>query len=196
LIGLSYGAAQAVMAYGFLAVFAAGLALQRTNTPASAAPIDTPQDADAKEQIATDPERAGTYMTQAIRDFNQQLERIVEVAIVVVVGAMLVYIELSLTTIAYVAVLFLIVRPAAVAIGLARLDMPRDQRWLIGWFGIRGIGSVYYLMYAVGQGLPQPTAQLMVSIVLTAVAASIVLHGVSVTPLMNFYSARRSARRA
>ena len=39
--------------------------------------------------------------------------------------------------------------------GLAGLQMPRDQRLLIGWFGIRGIGSIYYLMYAIGQGLLQ-----------------------------------------
>ena len=31
--------------------------------------------------------------------------------------------------------------------------MPRDQRLLIGWFGIRGISSIYYLLYAIGQGL-------------------------------------------
>ena len=74
--------------------------------------------------------------------------------------------------------------------------MPRDQRLLIGWFGIRGIGSIYYLLYAIGQGLPGPLAQLMLSIVLTAVAASIVVHGISVTPLMNLYSARRKSRRA
>ena len=30
--------------------------------------------------------------------------------------------------------------------------MPRDQKLLIGWFGIRGIGSIYYLLYAIGQG--------------------------------------------
>ena len=68
--------------------------------------------------------------------------------------------------------------------------MPRDQKLLIGWFGIRGIGSIYYLLYAIGQGLLQaPLTQLMMSIVLTAVAVSIVVHGISVTPLMNLYSA-------
>ena len=190
LIGLSYGAAQFASAYGFLSVLAAGLALQRTHTVQSAA-VDTPQDASAKEQLATDPQRAGTYLTQAVRAFNEQLERIVEVAIVLIVGAMLVTIDLPVSAIGYLALLFLVVRPVAVAVGIARLNMPRDQRWLIAWFGIRGIGSVYYLMYAIGHGLPQATAQLMASVVLSAVAASIVMHGISVTPLMNFYQARR-----
>jgi NhaP-type Na+/H+ or K+/H+ antiporter len=51
------------------------------------------------------------------------------------------------------------------------------------------------LLYAIGQGLLQaPLTQLMMSIVLTAVAVSIVVHGISVTPLMNLYSARRTSR--
>ncbi|MGH6611889.1 MAG: cation:proton antiporter, partial [Burkholderiaceae bacterium] len=163
---------------------------------ASAAPIDAvAPDQTAREQLAIDPERAGTYMTQAIRGFNEQLERIVEVAIVVIVGAMLPFIELSPMLIVYVALLFVFVRPVAVWLGLAGRKMPRDQRWLISWFGIRGIGSIYYLMFAITHGLSQPLTQLMTSIVLTAVAASIVLHGISVTPLMNFYNARRQGRR-
>ena len=196
LIGLSYGAAQFASAYGFLAVFAAGLALQRTSTRTATAPPHTPHDANAKEQLATDPEHAGAYMTEAIRSFNEQLERIVEVAIVIIVGAMLVYIDLPLAGAVYLALLFLVVRPVAVAAGLAGLKVPHDQRWLIAWFGIRGIGSVYYLMYAIGRGLSPLQAELMVSIVLTAVAASIVMHGISVTPLMKFYAGRRGQRTA
>ncbi len=199
LIGVAYGAAQVASAYGFLAVFAAGLALQRTGAPAGAAlekaVADKAHDPRAKEELATDPERAGAFMTQAVRGFNEQLERIVEVAIVVIVGAMLTVIVLPPSAIGYLVLLFLVVRPISVWLGLAGQKMPRDQRLLIGWFGIRGIGSIYYLMYAIGHGLPQPVAEQMTSIVLTAVAASIVVHGISVTPLMNFYQARRAPRR-
>lgn len=201
LIGVSYGIAQLASAYGFLAVFAAGLALQRTQRePASgalkrAAVASAMGDKGAGELLATDPQHAGEYLTHAVRGFNEQLERIVEVAIVVIVGGMLTLIELPAGAIAYVALLLLVVRPIAVWLGLAGLKMPRDQRFLIGWFGIRGIGSIYYMLYAIGQGLPVALAQQMTSIVLTAVATSIVLHGISVTPLMSFYSARRRRRR-
>ena len=204
LIGVAYGAAQLAATYGFLAVFAAGLALQRSqrkkgSTEAGAATEKKVEQAlteTAKEEVATDPKLAGAYMTQAVRGFNEQLERIVEVAIVLIVGAMLTLIVLPQNAIVYLLLLFFVVRPLAVALGLAGLHMPRDQRLLIGWFGIRGIGSIYYLLYAIGHGLPPELTQLMLSIVLTAVAASIVVHGISVTPLMNLYSARRPPRRA
>ncbi|HVG03836.1 MAG TPA: cation:proton antiporter, partial [Burkholderiaceae bacterium] len=190
--------------YGFLAVFAAGLALQRSQrrraTAAAVAETDQKVEqamaAGRKEEIATDPQLAGAYMTQAVRGFNEQLERIVEVAIVVIVGAMLTLIALPANAILFLILLFLVVRPLSVWLGLAGLHMPRDQKLLIGWFGIRGIGSIYYLLYAIGNGLPNGLGQLMLSIVLTAVAASIVVHGISVTPLMNLYAVRRGSRQS
>ena len=203
LIGVAYGAAQLASTYGFLAVFAAGLALQRSQHQRASEAAVAVTDAtmgkelagDRKEKLATDPQLAGAYMTQAVRGFNEQLERIVEVAVVVIVGAMLSLIVLSNNSIFYLLLLFFVVRPVAVLLGLAGLNMPSDQRLLIGWFGIRGIGSIYYLLYAIGKGLPAPLTEQLMSIVLTAVAASIVVHGISVTPLMNFYSARRARHR-
>jgi sodium/hydrogen antiporter len=205
LIGVAYGGAQLASTYGFLSVFAAGLALQRSQRQLASQESVAVTDANTekalagsrKERIATDPQLAGAYMTQAVRGFNEQLERIVEVAVVVIVGAMLSLIVLPNNAIFYLLLLFFVVRPIAVVLGLSGLHIPRDQRMLIGWFGIRGIGSIYYLLYAIGQGLPATLTEQMLSIVLTAVATSIVVHGISVTPLMNFYSARggRSQRR-
>jgi NhaP-type Na+/H+ or K+/H+ antiporter len=57
----------------------------------------------------------------------------------------------------------------------------------LGWFGIRGIGSIYYLSYAIQHGLPRDHAGRIASLVLTTIAVSIVVHGVSVTPLMGHY---------
>jgi NhaP-type Na+/H+ or K+/H+ antiporter len=201
LIGVAYGAAQLAATYGFLAVFAAGLALQRSQrkpadnkAAATEKKIEKALAGGSKQELATDPQLAGAYMTQAVRGFNEQLERIVEVAIVVIVGAMLTLIVLPQNAIVYLVLLFFVVRPLAVWLGLAGLHMPRDQKLLIAWFGIRGIGSIYYLLYAIGHGLLQaPLTQLMLSIVLTAVAVSIVVHGISVTPLMKLYSARRNS---
>jgi NhaP-type Na+/H+ or K+/H+ antiporter len=66
--------------------------------------------------------------------------------------------------------------------------VPKKRHRLIAWFGIRGIGSVYYLMYAVTHGLTGENARLLTGLVFTAAAVSITVHGVSVTPLMNAYA--------
>jgi sodium/hydrogen antiporter len=194
LIAISYGAALLAHAYGFLAVFAAGLALQRVRgqqgTPPEQ-PIHTPATKEEQHELATDREHAGAYMMQAVRGFNEQLERIAEVAIVLVAGAMLAFIRWPLESAWFIALLFLLVRPLAVSLGLLGAPIRQDQRLLLSWFGIRGIGSIYYLMFAINHGVSRELAEYLLALTLTVVAASIVLHGISVTPLMNAY-ARRS----
>ncbi|HEY4956615.1 MAG TPA: sodium:proton antiporter, partial [Caldimonas sp.] len=70
-----------------------------------------------------------------------------------------------------------------------------SQRALIGWFGIRGIGSLYYLAYAMSHGLALGAATEMAALVLSVVVVSIVVHGISVTPLMAFYERRKRGKR-
>ena len=201
LIALTYGLAQLSHTYGFLAVFAAGLALQRVKEqPATiVAPtvLETGlQSKEANEALATDSEHASAYMMQEVRGFNEQMERIAEVAIVLVVGAMLSYTYLHSSAVWFVAVVFLVVRPISVRLGLLGAPVSRDQRIMISWFGIRGIGSIYYLMYAINHGLTPPLAQEIIALTLTMVAVSIVLHGISVTPLMNLYTRRKFRNRS
>jgi NhaP-type Na+/H+ or K+/H+ antiporter len=194
LIGISYGAALLAHAYGFLAVFAAGLALQRVrgrDSTAAQQTIHTPATKEEQQELATNPAHADAYMMQAVRGFNEQLERIAEVAIVLVAGAMLAFIRLPLESAWFIALLFLLVRPLAVWLGLLGAHIRRDQRLLLSWFGIRGIGSIYYLMFAVNNGVPRELAEYLLALTLTVVTASIVLHGISVTPLMNAYAKRR-----
>ncbi len=199
LIALAYGLALLSHTYGFLAVFAAGLALQRVKEQPGRESNPAVremglQSREAHEALATDSAYASAYMMQAVRGFNEQLERIAEVAIVLVVGAMLSYTYLHASAVWFVLLLLLVVRPVSVWLGLLGAPVSRDQRKLISWFGIRGIGSIYYLMYAINHGLPCSLAQEIIALTLTMVAVSIVLHGVSVTPLMNL-SARRKERR-
>lgn len=199
LIALSYGIAVLSHSYGFLAVLAAGVALQRVkeqpgDAPGSAALATGLQSRQAHEALATDSEYASAYLTQQVQGFNEQLERIAEVAIVLVVGAMLYYTCFHASAVWFVPVLLLVVRPVSVWLGLLGAPVSRDQRILVSWFGIRGIGSIYYLMYAINHGLPRSLAEELIALTLTMVAASIVLHGISVTPLMSLY-ARRKARR-
>ena len=195
LIALSYGAALLVMGYGFLAVFAAGLALRRIERRAAgsdAPPEDVAVAAAAPdaEKLATDPEKAPAYMAQAALGFTEQLERIGEAAVVLLLGGMLSWAFLPREAIWFLPLLFFVIRPAAVYAGTVGADSTPAQRRLIAWFGIRGIGSVYYLTYAMQHGLPEALGRTLAALVLAAVAVSVVVHGISVTPLMKRYTRR------
>jgi len=199
LVALAFGIAQLANASGFLAVFAAGLALQRVKERSSRqkAPEKGPaglQDKEAHLAVATHPNLAGAYMMQAVRGFNEQLERIAELVIVLAVGAMLAYVHVDLETTVFIVLLFFILRPLSVWLGLLGAEVSGDQRLLIAWFGIRGIGSIYYLMFALNHGLSGPLADQAINITLSAVAASIILHGISVTPLMALYTRRQAGK--
>jgi NhaP-type Na+/H+ or K+/H+ antiporter len=195
LIALSYGVALLVMGYGFLSVFAAGLALRRIERTAAAG--DEPPDevlaaatSPDAEKLATDPEKAPAYMAQAALGFTEQLERIGEAAVVLLLGGMLSWAFLPREAIWFLPLLFFVIRPAAVYAGTMGAGATPAQRRLIAWFGIRGIGSVYYLTYAMQHGLPEALGRTLAALVLAAVAVSVVVHGISVTPLMKRYTRR------
>jgi NhaP-type Na+/H+ or K+/H+ antiporter len=177
-IALSYGAALAAGALGFLAVFAAGLALRRAD------------DIHANSKTAVDK----PPLTPSMLNVNEQLERIVEVAVVLLVGAMISTGYWSPAGLLLAALLFVVIRPLAVWIGLRGTDTGNATRRLLAWFGIRGIGSVYYAVFFAGFELRDEVAIQLLSAVFTVIAASIVLHGVSAAPLMEIYQSRRAKR--
>jgi NhaP-type Na+/H+ or K+/H+ antiporter len=195
LIGLAYGCALLVQGYGFLAVFAAGVALRRLEQregggQASAGEVEQAMldpDRSLAENAAVHPEHAPSYMTQAVLGFNQQAERIGEVAIVIAIGALLWAVDWHPSAWWFVPLLLLVIRPLSVRAGLAGATVSGAQRWLIGWFGIRGVGSLYYLMYAVNHGLDVKLADQLIALTLAVVVTSIVVHGTSVTPIMAAY---------
>ena len=174
-IALSYGVALAAHALGFLAVFAAGLALRRAD------------DIHANSKSAADK----PPVTPSLLNVNEQLERIVEVAVVLLVGAMISTGYWSPEGLVLAAMLFFVIRPLAVWIGVRGVDAGSAPRRLLAWFGIRGIGSVYYAVFFAGYELRDAVATEVLSAAFTVIAASIVLHGISATPLMELYRARR-----
>lgn len=195
LIALAYGVAVLIHGYGFLAVFAAGLALRQveqagTGGAASRGAVERaaaePQGT-AADAAAVDPQHAPAFMAHAVLGFNQQVERIGELAIVITIGALLWTVEWEHAQWWFVPGLLLGVRPLAIWLGLLGSRSTSPQRWLIAWFGIRGIGSLYYLMYAINHGLPDPLAARLTALTLSVVVASIFVHGISVTPLMSAY---------
>jgi NhaP-type Na+/H+ or K+/H+ antiporter len=197
LIALSYGIALALSAYGFLAVFSAGISMRRIEREHSelSPPPDVEQTGRSTEEQATDPKTAPAYMARAVLSFNEQLERLGEFAVVIALGAMLAYIETVGHGVMVAAALFLVVRPLAAMLTLIGSPLSGTQRAFVAWFGVRGVGSLYYLAFALTHGLSGPTARTLADITLVVVAISIVVHGVSVTPLMRRYAARNEGGR-
>jgi NhaP-type Na+/H+ or K+/H+ antiporter len=192
LIALSYGLALAIHSYGFLSVFAAGLALRRIERQHTEdeAPRDVSAAASAVEDAATDPAQAPARMAEAVLGFNEQLERIGEVAVVLIIGALLVSVDWPALQWGFVVVLLFVIRPAATLLSLPGTRTTLGQRVFMGWFGVRGIGSIYYLTFAVVHGFTGDEARVVTDLALATVATSIVVHGVSVTPLMKFAGLR------
>ena len=206
LIALSYGVALLLNAYGFLAVFAAGVALRHLEQSEGSGKAgqqvveraNIHPDQSVADAVAVDPQHAPTYMAQAVLGFNQQIERIGEVAVVITIGALLWSVRWHGAVWWFVPLLLLLIRPAAVGLGLLKSASSTRQRWLIGWFGIRGIGSLYYLLYAINHGVSGQLADQLTALTLSVVVTSIVVHGISVTPMMAAYeqAVKRRPRRS
>ena len=195
LIALTYGLALLCHTYGFLAVFAAGLALRRIDEGEQ--PVINPAEPDnslSPDEQAASGKEAPANMMNAVQRFNSQLESFAEVGIVLAVGILVATATFEPAVVWFVPVLFFVVRPVAVWSGLLGTPVQAGQRNLMSWFGIRGIGSLYYLLYAINHGIEPALAERLLSITLAVVVASVIVHGVSVTPLMNHYEARKAAK--
>ena len=190
LIATSYGVALALHAYGFLAVFAAGLALRTVERELTGkeAPPDMSRLQGTDEEIASDREHAPAYLAAAVLSFNEQLERLGQLTLVLITGALLSRIQLTWSAVIFALLLFFVIRPLAVGPFALVTGMTLRQGTMVSWFGIRGIGSLYYLFYVLNRGLPEANAAWMLQMVLCVIATSVILHGISVTPLMRRYA--------
>lgn len=191
-IALSYGLALSIHGYGFLAVFAAGLAIRRVERKKSGKKVPdtgkvtlaTPEGGRHEAKATNTP----AVLARTALEFDEELERIGEVAAVILVGSMLSLSIFKSQDFLLIPVLILLIRPLSVWLGLlGSREVQSGQKFYISWFGIRGIGSLYYLMYAIQKGVPTEAAERLVQITLAAIAVSILVHGVSVTPLMRKY---------
>ena len=191
LICTAYGVAQLSLASGFLAVFAAGLALQRVREQprphTQPLPAATGSQGHSYETLATHSHHASATMRDSVQGFNEQLERLAELALVLVVGAMLAYAKPLPVAWWFVPLLLVVLRPLSVAVAVAGEGLTMPQRAMIGWFGIRGIGSLFYLLLALRMGIDGRVADTLVTLTLWTVAASIVAHGLTAQPLMRRY---------
>jgi len=206
LMALSYAAAQYMDASGFLAAFAAGVGLRRAelgfirNAPAEHLPEDD-RCAPAEELVNPNVraigdgglvKSVGLVVSDALF-FGDTIERLLAAGMVIVLGITLAD-HWNSYGLLLALILFFIVRPLAVWLATIGTGMPRIRRLLIGWLGIRGIGSINYIAFAWVHGMGGEEARTMVDMALTLVVTSIVVHGITVTPLLNWRTARLSAR--
>jgi len=194
LIGLVYGGSVMIHAWGFLGVFFAAVSLRQTELRLSraAGPAGRPE---AGSRIPGVAPGEGDALPQRVTDgslvFNEQLERLSEVILILLLGGTLFVNSWTWPAVATAVFLFFCARPIGVFVVSPSLRMPRRLRVMTGWFGVRGIGSLYYLMYAIEHGLPDALALQLLRITLIVVTLSIVIHGMSAKPLLR--TLRRSA---
>jgi sodium/hydrogen antiporter len=195
LIALTYGIALSIKTYGFLAVFAAGLAMRHIEHRHNVGrPTDkTITAADKGVAASKTPAQTSAYMAKAVLDFALDLERLAELTVMLVIGALLTTKAFTLESIVIAASLIFVVRPIAIYLSTAGTLLTRTQRRLAAWFGVRGIGSVYYLSYAMTHGVMTSEMRVVADAVLVTIAASVLLHGSSATPIMELYRNARGA---
>ena len=119
--------------------------------------------------------------------FKEHLERVSEMVLILLVGGTLFVDSWSWPAVGLAFFLFFVARPVSVLVGLSFSRTSWRIRGLAGWFGVRGIGSLYYLMYAIQHGLPEDLALQLIQITLIVITLSIIFHGISVKPLMRRY---------
>jgi len=189
LIGVVYGVSVQAHAWGFLAVFFAAVALRQTELQQARAAsrqgdgTAAPAAGSTSSHPPADPP-AATMVSIGSLVFKEHLERLSELVLVLLVGGALFLDSWSWEAVALALFLFVVARPLSVLVALPRANMPLRTLGMIGWFGVRGIGSLYYLMYAIQHGLPEPLALQLIQMTLIVVTLSILMHGTSVKPLM------------
>ncbi|MBA3740523.1 MAG: cation:proton antiporter [Chloroflexi bacterium] len=154
-----YGATELVGGYGFLAVFAAGVAFRRYEH--------------------------GHEVNQRLHDVTLVVEKLGELTVLLLLGSVLPIggvLEVGWAVFVVAFGLIFLVRPLSVLIALLPSGLVLRQRLFIAWFGIRGIGSIYYLGFGFA-ALTPADARPIFSVVAVAILASVALHGLTGGPL-------------
>jgi NhaP-type Na+/H+ or K+/H+ antiporter len=159
---IAYAVTEMVGGYGFLAVFVAAVVIRNQ-------------------------ERRHSYL-EVMHQFSDQIERLLSAVILILFGGALAsgilgYLDWRGVLVAVVIVL--VIRPLAGMAGLARSPMPGRERAAIAFFGIRGVGSFYYLAYASNQVDFLQVEQVW-AVTALVVLISVVVHGVTATPAMAY----------
>ncbi len=154
-----YGCAELANANGLVAVFVSGLAIRQ-----SVQALD---------------------YTQATYAFAEQLERLLTTLILILFGGMVLndgLPDLISAKFLFALIALFAIRPLAVFVGFIRSRQTLPERVATGYFGIRGLGTLFYLFYARGNGASKETLN---SVIILTVLISIVVYGVSGDAVMS-----------
>ena len=179
IITVAYGLSRLTETSSFLFVFAAALGLFRR----------TPQATTSLTQAGVEPDE----LSERLLAFGHRCGRLVEVVMVLLLGFAMPWVQWRGEPLVYAALLLVAIRPLSVFLTVPWL--PKTQRRVVAWFGIRGVGSLFYLAFVIDSGLSPALCVELVNATLPAIALSILLHGVSATPLMALYQRRRAAQK-
>ena len=156
-----YGLVEVLGGYGFLAAFAGGLAFRRY-------------------------ERDHEYNAR-VHAGAEAFEKFSELAIVLLLGSTVTLAGLREPGIegwVLVLALLLVIRPLATLLAFYPTGISHREGSFIGWFGIRGIGSFYYVAVVLAADVLAPgEAATVYWTVVVCVGLSILAHGMTATPL-------------
>ena len=154
---LAYGLTEAAGGYGFLAVFVAAVVLRRS-------------------------ENDHEYH-ETLHGFAEQTEQLLMIALVVLLGGAVasgVLDPLTWQAAAVGLLVLFVVRPVTAWFALGHMTCSKGERAAISFFGIRGIGSLYYLAYALNAA-SFSQRDLLWALIAFTVVVSIVVHGTTAT---------------
>ncbi|WP_245777820.1 cation:proton antiporter [Lentzea xinjiangensis] len=169
---LAYGITELAEGYGFLAVFVCACTIRAA-------------------------ERHHGYH-QVLHSHVEQAERLLTVLIVFLLGgaaATGLLAGLTWTEVVVAAVILLVVRPLTGWIGLLAGKTGPRERTVIAFFGVRGVGSLFYITYALQEGQFDGHDALW-RITGLVVIGSILVHGLSATPVMWLLDHKREQKAA
>ena len=162
---LTYSLTELINGYGFLAVFVAGYFVQAS--------------------YFTDQDKRHAQL-----EFTEQIEKLLEVATILILGSLLLLapmIKYSGQGLLIAGLVLFVIRPVGVWLSMLGSRVPIQTSMIFGWFGIRGVGSIYYLSYAFTKGLKDDLGEQIAWITYITIVISVILHGVTATPVMNWY---------
>lgn len=157
---VSYGLTEVIHGYGFLAVFVTALTFRGAH-----------REHDLHDEM---------------HGVTEQIERLAMMVLLILFGGATVsglFAAVTWTDIGLAAVILVLVRPIAGLIGLAGLKADRLEKGTLAFFGIRGVGSIYYLAYGLNHA-DVAGAERLWGLVGLVILFSIILHGLTVTPIM------------
>lgn len=164
---VSYGVTEIFHVYGFLAVFVTALTFRHAH-----------RDHDFQNDMHA---------------ITEQIERIAMMVLLILFGGSLVsglFASVGWVDMAVAAAILLVVRPLTGCLGLLGYSADAREKMTLAFFGIRGVGSIYYLAFGINH-MPVPDAERLWGIVGLVVLFSILLHGLTVTPIMRSLDRRR-----